>query len=150
MAFGFGKKTTTHTDDTAWTAVKSDNTVRTTPVAVNYRPVSEGEITAMERNLDARKRASSRFKRYLALLMKWEVVDADDTVELANYQAEVAKSLVTKQGALAAKQVEIEKLRLPQARMAKKLQDTRVSVDAAIANLHHKQEEIASKNGWDK
>lgn len=138
----------TDTDSAAWGAAKSNEIVRTIAPVKGFQAVSTREIEQMQKQVKERLEASKRFDQWLKLHSQWEQIDANDTKALLSYKSELAKVLVEKQAALAARDIAVEGLRVPQAKMQQGIVDARTKADQAIADLRAKQNQVADRNGW--
>jgi len=135
-------------DSEAWSAAKGNEIVRTVQPVKGYQAVTTRDIQNMQKQVKERLEASKRFDQWLKLHSQWEQIDANDTKALLAYKSELAKVLVEKQAALAARDIAVEGLRVPQAKMQQGIVDARTKADQAIAELRGKQQQIADRNGW--
>jgi hypothetical protein len=135
-------------DRDAWGVAKSKTTIRTVAPLNGFKKLSEADLAKEKKELEEMKAFIKRFKELVKLRLQRETLDVEATKELQLYQSELAKLLIEKQAAVTAKEVAIEKLRLPQAKMAQTLQGVREQVDSQIQHLNQQQKELANKRGW--
>ena len=127
--------------DTEATAIaESDRTIRTTDAVPGFVWLSDEQVTQVQQQLKARKKASSNFQKFLSTKLSWEELDGQDTANLQHYYAEVLKVIQLKRGSVNAKRVARQALRQNDARMVASFEAAKAKADAQVASIFEQKQ----------
>jgi len=127
--------------------IDSAGTVRTTPLILGFKKLSERDVQKKREALAKRQEQQKHFQEMLKIGIEWEKLDVAATVELAKYLATVRGYQVEKRLARQAILVAQQQGRLALTRGDLALQDVTQKVDAEIAKLKSDRQKTASKYG---
>jgi hypothetical protein len=151
--FGFRSRSKTEeansgeTDDQAWSAIRSNNPIRTTKVIKGFAKVSDSDLEKAKKVTQQRQKDSKNFQALLGENLKQQEIDVADTKAHQGYLAESGKRAIEMKGALAAKAIALDTLRVPLAQMQAQQTSAKRSVDAKVAEILQKANQIAGKKG---
>lgn len=133
------------TSDDNWAVVNSPTTITTIAPVKGFQKVSDRQLEREKRELEEMRKFLANFRKFLDIRAQRAKLDVEATKELNGYFTILAQTLVEKNGAVTAKEIALQKLRIPLANQSMQLEATTVDVTAQIERLRQQQDAIAAK-----
>lgn len=135
-------------DNEGLRAARSAVAVRTVAPVNGFEKVSDRRITKAERELAKFETWARNFEIYLEIMLKREGLDLRMTQALQQYRSKLAEIVIAKRQAIAVTAVEMQQLRLTDAKNRMAIDVQRQQTDRAIADLQAAQSTLMKHHGW--
>ena len=129
----------TNADTEATAIAESARTIRTTDAVPGFVWLSDEQVSQVQQQLKARKKASANFQKFLSAKLSWEELDGQDTNALQTYYAHLLKVIQLKRGSVSAKRVAQQALRQNDAKMVATFEAAKAKADEVASIFDQKQ-----------